>query len=156
MQRPIHSLAAGALLPLFCATGALAQSPAAVPAAPVVHDPATVRPAAPMPGDALVPGAPGVTRLVCAEAAPAPADTPAANGTAASAEISIRDPWAAHPVMIADGTERPARFFARGRTLIFDAGTDLLYLDRDHRKFTFTRSGPKGVVKRSGLCRAAG
>lgn len=125
-----------------------------------VHDPADLRPEAPLPPDALVPGAAGVTVLICS-ADPPPMDASGAlgAGTAAPAPgpariVRVDDPWAAHPVMTGRGNAAPARFFKRGRTLIFDAGAETLYIERDHRSFTYTASFSDGVTTWHGSCRA--
>lgn len=125
--------------------------PAVALAAPAVTVPAqpVLRPEAPLPADALVPGAQGVGAILCtAESADnAPAPTPAAT-------VRVQDPWAAQPVMTGAGDPVAVRFFKRGRTLIFDAGAEVVYIERDHRRFTYIASGPSGVVKWRGLCQA--
>ena len=75
---------------------------------------------------------------------------------AAARVVRVVHPWGAEPLMTGAGSEVPARFFKRGRTLIFDAGTEVIYIERDHRSFTYTSSGKAGVVKWRGVCRAEG
>lgn len=126
-----------------------------------VHNPAELRPEAPLPADALVPGAAGVTVLICS-ADPPPLDASGAlgAGTVTPAPgpariVRVDDPWAARPVMTGLAATVPARFFKRGRTLIFDAGAETLYVERDHRGFTYTASLAGGVTTWHGTCRAA-
>ena len=144
------------------AAAAMAQD-AAVP--PSVHNPADVHPATPMPADALVPGTPGVAALVC-PVDPPPMEAGAALGAGAAApapttsgrEVRVEHPWAEKPIMTGAGTQVPVNFFKRGRTLIFDAGAgagaEVIYIDRDHRKFTYTLSGTSGVITWRGTCHA--
>ena len=131
-----------------------------------LHDPAALRPEAPLPPDAIVPGAAGVEIIICAADAP-PVDASGAFGLSAAAtaqlgqtvaarEVRVLHPWAATPTMTGAGAEMPVRFFNRGRTLIFDAQSEVLYVERDHRRFTYTRSGKSGVTTWRGICRAAG
>lgn len=144
---------------------ALAQAQPGVTGTPrdtaSVHDPADLRPEAPLPPDAMVPGAPGVTAILC-EADPAPLDASGALGLPAEATrgmspgaprvVRIENPWAAAPVMTGAGDPVPVTFFKRGRTLIFDAQSEVLYLERDHRRFTYTRS-TGAVTTWRGICR---
>ena len=60
------------------------------------------------------------------------------------------------PTMTGAGPAVAVRFFARGRTLIFDAQSEVLYLERDHRRFTYTRSATGGVTTWRGVCRVEG
>ncbi|HRO13843.1 MAG TPA: hypothetical protein PLL33_02155 [Paracoccus sp. (in: a-proteobacteria)] len=141
------------------ALAAQAQVPA-VTDTQSVHDPADLKPEAPMPPDALVPGAPGVTAILCS-ADPPPLDASGALGAgtalsapAADRRVRVDWPWAARPVMTGVGAPVEVRFFKRGRTLIFDAGAETLYVERDHRGFTYTASRPGSVITWHGTCRA--
>ena len=139
-----RSLAAALLVFAFVPAPARAApavtAPLAEAAPPVLH------PEDPLPADALVPGTPDVRAILCtAETADAAAPVP---------EVRVDSPWAAQPVMTGAGDPVPVRFFKRGRTLIFDAGAEVIYIERDHRRFTYTASGPSGVVTWRGICRA--
>lgn len=153
---------------------ALAQTPAGIsqgddPAVAdprSIHDPAALRPEAPLPPDAIVPGAAGVEIIICTADAP-PVDASGAFGlsdaqtaqlgqTAAAREVRVLHPWAATPTMTGAGVEMPVRFFNRGRTLIFDAQSEVLYVERDHRRFAYTRSSRAGVTTWRGICRVSG
>ena len=46
--------------------------------------------------------------------------------------------------------------FKRGRTLIFDAGSEVLYLDRDRHRFTYTQSAIGRVTTWHGTCHPEG
>lgn len=133
---------AGALMVATLGPAVALAAPAvtvAVPAQPVL------RPEAPLPADALVPGAQGVGAILC---------TAESADNAPAATVRVQDPWAAQPVMTGAGDPVAVRFFKRGRTLIFDAGAEVVYIERDHRRFTYIASGPSGVVKWRGLCQA--
>lgn len=126
--------------------------------APSIHDPADVRPAAPMPADALIPGGPGVHRITCNADAP-PTDGSGALGAPTPAatpprRVHVDNPWADRPRMTGVDGPVDVTLFKRGRTLIFDAGDEVLYVDRDRRKFTYTKSGAAGVTMLRGTCRA--
>ena len=159
-MRPFLALIFAFVVPLGAgaAEAQAAAQDAAVP--PSIHDPADVHPATPMPADALVPGAPGVAALVC-PVDPPPMDATGALGTATASPAAPRvvrldHPWAARPLMTGAGAQIPVTFFKRGRTLIFDAGAEVIYIERDHRSFTYTASGKAGVVKWRGTCHAEG
>ena len=109
-----------------------------------IHDPAAVNPATALPADAILPGAPGVRGIACAL-------DPAPDGTAR--RVSVVHPWSAAPMLIGPEGPRPARFFKRGRTLIFDAGRTVLYIDRDHHHATLSLSTPRAVQNLRGRCR---
>lgn len=152
------------ILMLLLAAPAAAQT--AGSPGPLVHDPTDLRPEAPLPADAIVPGAPGITAIVC-EADPAPIDASGAFGLSPAAaqklatatpprRVRVENPWTAAPVLSGAGDAMKVAFFKRGRTLIFDARSEVLYLDRDHRRFTYTRSAKEGVTTWHGLCRAEG
>lgn len=156
------ALAAG----LAVGTAALAQAPPASGegAAPaLLHDPADLRPEAPLPEGAILPGDPGVTGILC-EADPPPIDASGALGlpedSAASGvlerAVRVENPWTAAAVMTGAGPTVEVVFFKRGRTLIFDAGTEVLYLDRDHRRFTYTQSATGRVTTWHGTCHPEG
>lgn len=144
-------------LALALPAAALAQSAPAAPAPatlppavaaladpPSIHDPAAVNPATALPADAILPGAAGVRGIACAL-------DPASDGTARS--VAVIHPWSAAPMLIGPEGPRPARFFKRGRTLIFDAGRTVLYIDRDHHHATLSLSTPRAVQNLRGLCR---
>ena len=153
------------LVAALAGTAALAQTPKAPQAGGLapIHDPADLRPEAPLPPDAIVPGAPGVAAIVC-EADPPPMDASGALGMPAGTAVPvvprrlvrIENPWTAAPMMTGAGEAVGVSFFRRGRTLIFDARSEVLYLDRDHRRFTYTRSAPGAVTTWHGICRAEG
>lgn len=121
---------------------------------------------APPPADAILPGDERIAAIVC-EADPAPIDASGALGlsreaaeslaaSAAPRVVTVEKPWDAKPVMTGAGTPVAVTFFPRGRTLIFDAQSEVLYLDRDHRRFTYTRSAPGAVTTWHGICHGEG
>ena len=160
-MRPFLALIFAFVVPLGAGAAAAqaAAQDAAVP--PSIHDPADVHPATPMPDDALVPGAPGVAALVC-PVDPPPMDASGALGAGAAApapttegrEVRVEFPWTEKPMITGAGAQVAVNFFKRGRTLIFDAGPEVIYIDRDHRKFTYTLSGKSGVTTWRGTCHA--
>jgi len=122
--------------------------------------------AAPRPGRPAprgLPGDPGVTGIL-GEADPPPIDASGALGlpedSAASGVLAravrVENPWTAAPVMTGAGPAVEVVFFKRGRTLIFDAGTEVLYLDRDRRRFTYTQSATGRVTTWHGTCHPEG
>lgn len=158
-----------ALLGLMLASGlagtttALAQASGKNQPQPLIHDLADLNPAAPLPADAIMPGDPGVTGILC-EADPPPFDASGALGLTDAPPVSgvlhrsvlVENPWAAEPVMTGAGPSVNVVFFKRGRTLIFDAGTEVLYLDRDNRRFTYTQSAIGRVTTWHGSCHPEG
>ncbi len=159
-----------AFLGLTLATG-LAGAPPALAEAPArgddlqapIHDPADLHPAAPLPPDAILPGDPAVTGIVC-EADPPPFDASGALGPADAQPVSgflrrsvrVENPWTAAPVMTGAGASIEVVLFKRGRTLIFDAGSEVLYLDRDRHRFTYTQSAIGRVTTWHGTCHPEG
>ena len=139
---PAAALAQSA--PVAPAPATLPPAVAALADPPSIHDPAAVNPATALPADAILPGAPGVRGIACAL-------DPAPDGTARS--VAVVHPWSAAPMLIGPEGPRPARFFKRGRTLIFDAGRTVLYIDRDHHHATLSLSTPRAVQNLRGLCR---
>lgn len=159
-------LRAAIICAALAGTAAAAQTPPTAPDDAPIHDPADLKPEAPLPPDAIVPGAPGVAAIVC-EADPAPIDASGAFGLSEEAArqiaassprrvVRVERPWTASPSMTGAGAALPVTFFKRGRTLIFDAQSEVLYLDRDHRRFTYTRSAPGEVTTWHGICRVEG
>ena len=145
---------------MLAAPPALATPPATPEGAGPVHDPADLKPEAPMPADALIPGAAGVDLILC-PADPPPMDATGALGGAvpspsAPRVVRVDHPWDAEPLMTGAGPQIPVRFFKRGRTLIFDAGAEVIYIERDHRSFTYTATNKAGVTKWRGTCRVEG
>lgn len=137
----------------------LSAAPAAAVPSAVQQAAATqaVRPEAPLPIDALLPGDMSVDLIRCtadATASPKVAQTATPAPPVAAEVVQLAHPWTNQPRLTGAGTETPARFFNRGRTLIFDAGAEMLYIDRDHRSFTYTADTGSAPLKWRGLCEA--
>jgi len=113
--------------------------------------------------DAILPDDGAVKGILC-EADPPPVDASGALGLPATfrptalpnRSVLVENPWAAEPVMTGAGPAVEVVFFKRGRTLIFDAGTEVLYLDRDNRRFTYMHSATDRVTLWHGTCHAEG
>jgi hypothetical protein len=145
----------GALLVSAAVAASAETRPPDAGGAKLLHDPADLRPQAPLPPDAIVPGDAAVAEIVCE------ADAVVAAGTAAvpappvaRPTIRIAAPWTAAPVMTGPSGSLAVRFLKRGRTLIFDGGSEVLYLDRDRRRFTYAQTRRGTVTTLHGLCHA--
>ena len=150
---------------LLAGAAALAETPAAggTEGLAPVQDLAGTHTAVPPHADAILPDDRTVRGIRC-EADPPPVDASDAVGLPETIRtdgllhrnVRVENPWEAEPVMTGAGPAVEVVVYKRGRTLIFDAGTEVLYLDRENRRFTYMRSATDRVTLWHGTCNAEG
>lgn len=91
---------------------------------------------------AFLPASAAATTLLCS-----------AGGTGdGSISARVGDPWGDAPVLQGKGDPLPVTKFVRGRTIIFDARSEVLYFDTANHAFAYTQMGQGKMATVRGTC----